>query len=116
VAHAHVMAEPGLRELDFRGWNAFSSPAVSFFEGLTRQAPVAAVASAMRAAPAAIAGVGAALRQRISDIRSATQNTGELTALVVGGDCAQQRFCETFLRTLGLSVDVIASASVRPMR
>lgn len=110
MAHAHVMTERGPQEFDLNGWSPSGRQVVSFLEALAKQIPAATVANAMRAAPGALTSAGAALRQRMADIRNASQSGGDLAALVVGGDCAQQRFCETFLRTLGLSVDVVASA------
>ena len=69
-------------------------------------APTAQVLTMIRSAPDALAAARAALRSRASDAVAPSA----LTALVVGGDCLQQRFCESFLQTLGLKVDVAANA------
>jgi CheY-like chemotaxis protein len=63
----------------------------------------------LRRAPGILAVAGAALRCRIARRRSL--EPGKIgAALVVGGDACQQRFCETFLQTLGLTVEVAPNA------
>lgn len=65
--------------------------------------------AALRRAPGMLAVAGAAIRCRITRRRSLEPGKTS-SALVVGGDACQQRFCETFLQTLGLSVEVAANA------
>jgi DNA-binding NtrC family response regulator len=63
----------------------------------------------LRSAPNALAAARAALRARTSEVRGLGSGRAA-AALVVGGDCCQQRFCESFLQTLGLKVDLAANA------
>ena len=47
------------------------------------------------------------LRRKIS---APTPAPADIRVLVVGGDACQQRFCETFLATMGIAVDLAAGA------
>jgi len=73
---------------------------------VARRAAPAHVLTLMRSAPEALS---AALRARVSDVRGVGAGR-VVSALVVGADCRQQRFCESFLQTLGLKVDLAANA------
>ena len=118
VADAQVVAERGPRRWEIldqtqgrrsaRGgqdgqWRSLAR----VYDLVTRRAAPSQVLTMLRSAPGALAAARAALRARTTEARGL--GAGRAAALVVGGDLSQQRFCESFLQTLGLKVDLAAN-------
>ncbi|HTX51106.1 MAG TPA: hypothetical protein VME40_17165 [Caulobacteraceae bacterium] len=116
VAGAQVVAERGLRR-----WTGLDPSRGSVLDQVDRRrvlarvydvgrrAAPAQILALMRSAPGALSGARAARRARASEARGAGPRR-VAAALVVGGDRRQQRFCESFLQTLGLKVDLATNA------
>lgn len=98
VASARVVAEGGAVR-----WGALA-PVSNL---VARRAAPFQVPIMLRSAPGALAAARAALRARRSEGRALSTR---VAALVVGGDSGQQRFCESLLQTLGLTVDLAPNA------
>jgi CheY-like chemotaxis protein len=121
VANAnHGAADRGLRRAQFLGLSRKALGAARPLGGtrferlsiarlLSADRPRASRSwTALRRAPGMLAVAGAAIRCRITRRRSLGPGKAS-AALVVGGDACQQRFCQTFLQTLGLTVEVASN-------